>query len=171
MLLRVLPWSLAFVNGISQTRRRCMITRTSGGTERQKEIERGGEIVTHPHAPRSPFARGSHARETHFERRSKFPKDCISRAMTGRDDSTLAEDGLSRYRETENDDEPSVAKGGGRLRRLPRRALALSASPAWRTHACAWPRACSEGGCARARAQDGGRTCTIIIPLQRPTNF
>lgn len=144
--------------------------------ERDRKIERERDVmhplraVTHPF--RSRFART----ETHFDR-TTFEisgKLLIRELWRGRIKALRRKvDSLAGERRT-NDDEPSVAKGGGRLRRLPRRALTLGVPPARRTHACLRGRvrvAREDGFGARARAQDGGYTCTIIIPLQQRPNF
>lgn len=129
--------------------------------------------VSHPF--RSPLA----PRCTLTERSKgwKSSKYCYLASGGRIKESTWTKDGLSlagerRTNERTNDDEPSVAKGGGRLRRPPRRALTLGAPPARRTHACLRGRvrvAREDGfGCASASAE---YTCTIIIPLQQRPNF
>lgn len=134
------------------------------GTIRRKR-ERGGGCnapSTRGHAPRAPFART----ETHFERtfgRLLPDEEERTKALWRKMDSLAGEKDERRR---------SVGREGWRsteARRLPRRALTLGAPPARRTHACLRGRV-RVAREVRARAQDGGCTCTIIIPLQRP-NF
>lgn len=153
MLLRVLPWNLSLVDRISQTRRWCMITRTSVGTERDRGERDVKAPSTRVHAPRSPFARGSHARCSLTG--ENLRKIVISRAVTGGIIAPRRKmDSLSLARENGERRRRTVGHEGWRSTEAPAstctRARCTSRVANTRVPAC--PRACIAR--ARTRAQD-----------------
>lgn len=173
MLLRVLPWSLAFRQWDFSN---STVVHDNSHFGRDRKAERDRERGRDCNPPsRTPvhlsLAVRTHARRTLRDVRNfrkivfrELWREGMIANFGGRWTLSLPRDGERRR---------TVGREGWRSTEAPASTCtrARCTSRVADTRVSAWPRACSEGGRMRARAQDGGCTCTIIIPLQRPTNF